>query len=298
VSRHGTGRDTRLGSRALAVGIIAALTALGGCISEPSDDDSRDSPTTTQSASGAPTFPDANSTGVRPGVSLRESESITVTEDGAVIEGLHVFGRITIDADDVTIRDTLVQTSTNLYPILVEKGTTGAVIEYVEVDNEGSTGIGILVRGQATIRNVDVHSANDGIRIQADDVVVENSFIHDLARISGGHHDAIQIRRGTNITISGNNLQAYHAGTDDPMNAAIQIGSLLGEEPISNLLVVGNLMNGGNYTVNGGRATDLDSARYADNRFGRDFRYGPVGNLHNSIWEDTNVFHDSGARAR
>lgn len=227
---------------------------------------------------------------------MRRSESITVTQDGAVIERLHVRGTLTIAANNVTVRDTLVRTDTSRYPIHIEKGTSGTLIEYVEVDNERSTGIGILVRGQATIRSTNVHSASDGIRIQADGVVVEKSFIHDLARISGGHHDAIQIRRGNNITISGNNLQAYHAGTDDPMNAAIQIGSLLGEDPISNLTVVSNLMNGGNYTVNGGRSTDLDSARYADNRFGRDFRYGPVGNLHNSTWASTNVWHDTGAR--
>ena len=76
-----------------------------------------------------------------------------------------------------------------------------------------------------------------------------------------GHHDSLQIRRGDNVTIRGNNFQAYKASTDDPMNAAIQMGSLLGTNPISNFLVEGNLMNGGNFTINGGNGI-VDSALY------------------------------------
>ena len=49
--------------------------------------------------------------------------------------GLHIIsGRIVIDADNVTVRNTLVQTGTSLYPIHVESGTTGILIENVEID--------------------------------------------------------------------------------------------------------------------------------------------------------------------
>ncbi|MGB3955481.1 MAG: hypothetical protein WBL05_09425, partial [Brooklawnia sp.] len=119
-----------------------------------------------------------------------------------------------------------------------------------------------------------------------------------LARHEGGHHDSIQIRRGDDITLRGNNLQIYVASTDDPMNAALQIGSLVGDDPISNLLVEDNLMNGGNFTINGGGRGEVDSAVYRGNRFGLDFVYGVAGNLENSIWDDTNVFDDSGEPAR
>ena len=239
-------------------------------------------------------FPDGDSTGVPEGVTLTPSETMTITEDGTVIDGLHVSGRIIIAANDVTVRNTLVETGTSLYPIRVENGASNALIEDVEVDNQGGTGLGIFTSGDGTtIRRVDIHSAEDGIRIQADDVLVEDSFVHDMQRQEGGHHDSIQIRRGDNVTIRGNNLQSYKASTDDPMNAALQLGSLLGDDEISNLLVIGNLMNGGNFTINGGRGI-VDSARYADNAFGRDFRYDVVGNLDSdSVWEDTNVWHDT-----
>lgn len=246
-------------------------------------------------------FPDASSTGVQSGVNLRPSGSIHVTQDGTVIDGRHVSGTITVSADNVTIRNTLIQGGGDRYPIRLTDGATNTLIEYVEVDNQGSTGIGIFIGSSAshtTVRYVDIHSAEDGIRIQGDNTTIEYSFVHDLARQSGGHHDSIQIRSGDNITIRGNNLQAYVASIDDPMNAAIQIGSLVGDDRISNLLVINNLMNGGNFTINGGGRDEVDSARYSGNKFGRDCRYGAAGNIQHSVWESSNVWLDNGEPVR
>lgn len=241
-----------------------------------------------------PVFPAADTTGVPDGVRLTASESVTVTEDGTVLEGLHVRGRIVVEAQDVVIKNTLVESDTSLAPIHVTRDASGVLIEDVEVDNQDGTGIGIFLQGSATVRRVDVHSAEDGMRINADDVLVEDSYVHDLSRMPDGHHDCIQIRSGDRVTIRGNNLQAYVEATDDPMNSAVQIGSLSGEDQITDLLVVGNLMNGGNYTVNGGGREEIESARYVENRFGRNYRFGVVGNLQNSVWEDSNVWHDNG----
>ncbi len=265
------------------------------------------SPTPTPTPSPAPEpaapefsgFPDASNTGVPEGVELQSSGSINVTQDGAVIDAMHVRGEITVSANNVTIRNTLIQSNTPAYPIKVTSGVTGTLIERVEVDNMNGTGIGIyFAGGSGTVRYADIHSAEDGVRVEADDVTVEYSYIHDLARHEGGHHDSIQIRRGDDITLRGNNLQIYVASTDDPMNAALQIGSLIGTNQISNLRVVDNLMNGGNFTINGGGRGEVDSAVYSGNRFGRDFRYGVAGNLENSVWDDTNVWHDTGLPAR
>ncbi len=245
--------------------------------------------------------PGESSTGVPAGRTLRPSEGLTVTKDATVLEGLHIQGRVTIAADDVILRESLVQTDTSTYPIHVTDDATGVLIEDVEVDNLGGTGIGILISSgsTATIRRADIHSAEDGIRIQGDDVTIEDSYVHDLQRQSGGHHDTIQIRSGDNVTLEGNTLLPYDESTGDPMNAALQIGSLLGDDRISNLRVIDNYMNGGNYTINGGSEGIVDSAFYSGNRFGRDYRYGVVGNMDAaSTWDDSNVFDDTGDPAR
>lgn len=221
-----------------------------------------------------PGFPNASNTGVRSGVTLRDSGSITVTTPGAVIQGLRVNGTITVSANDVVIRDTLIRGGGNGYPIRVAPGVRNALIEYVDIDNLNSTGIGIFFnRGSGTVRYADIHSAEDGVRVGADNVTIEQSYIHDLHRMPGGHHDVIQIRSGNNVTIRGNSLLAYVRSTDDPMNAAIQIGSLT-SSPLQNLRVINNYMNGGNYTINGGESGNIASGQFAGNVFGRDYRYG------------------------
>jgi hypothetical protein len=273
---------------AVVVGVLAVVANLAGILpwAEPDEEDS------------LPTVIDASTTGVEPGVELKPSGTLKVTQAGTVIDGLHVQGDLVIAANDVTVRNTLIESDTPQSPVRVMKGVTGTLIERVEIDNRNSTGIGLYFQGgSGTVRYANIHSAEDGIRIEADNVTVERSFIHDLHRHPGGHHDSIQIRRGDNVTIRNNNLQIYVAATGDPMNAALQIGSLIGSDRISNLRVVDNLMNGGNFTVNGGGRGEVESAVYSGNRFGRNCRYGVQGNLENSTWDPSNVWDDTGARA-
>jgi hypothetical protein len=54
---------------------------------------------------GATVWPNANSTGVRDGVTLTRVGDMTVTTPGAVISGLEIHGTLRIEADSVTVRD-------------------------------------------------------------------------------------------------------------------------------------------------------------------------------------------------
>jgi hypothetical protein len=246
-------------------------------------------PPTTPPSGG---FPNAANTGVRPGVQLQPSGSLNVTRDGQVVQNLHVTGTVTINANDVTLRNVLID-NTGTYPIRITSGRN-LVVEDSEIDGNGSASVAILP-GSYTLRRVDIHDVRDGPRIEGNDVLIEDSHIHDLHRIEGGHHDAIQIRNGVGVVIRRNNLQAYNATTRDPMNAAIQIGSLNG--PLRGLVVDGNLMNGGNYTVNAGKSS-ADPSYWRNNRFGRNFRYGVLTGGPGVVWESTNVDDDTGRPVR
>lgn len=295
-------RTVRTVSALVCLVVLAACSAARVEVADPEPSTARSQTQSTQSATEPVTAdrrPDAATTGVPEGTDLVESEGVTVTEPGTVLEGIHFRGAVVIEADDVTIRNSLVETGTSKYPIHIRGGTTGILIEDVEVDNMGGTGIGILYSGEgATLRRLDIHSAEDGIRIQGSNLTLEASYIHDMHRQPDGHHDTVQIRSGNNVTLHGNTLLAYRADQDDPMNAAIQIGSLLGDEPITNLMVIGNYLNGGNLTINGGGRGEVASATYEDNRFGRDFRYNVAGNLENSSFGETNVWDDTGLAVR
>lgn len=240
-------------------------------------------------------FPGPDDTGVPEGVELTKSDALVVTEDGAVLENLHITGSVKVEANDVTIRNSLIDATTSRYPVQVMGEVTGLVIEDSEIDGNGTGTIAILKKNY-TLRRVDIHSVMDGPRIEGANVLIEDSWIHDLTRVEGGHHDAIQIRQGSNIRITGNTLVPYKASTGDPMNAAIQIGSLMG--PMTDLVVAGNYLDGGNYTINGGSSW-VTKATYRNNRFGRNYRYGVKTNLGGgSTWESSNVFDDSSKAAK
>jgi hypothetical protein len=233
--------------------------------------------------------PGASNTGVPAGVTLKASGALTITKAGTVIDGLAINGAVSVKADNVTIRRSRIN-STATYPVQIDSGNKGLVIEDTEIDGNGNASVAVL-KGNYTLRRVNIHDVKDGPRIEGDNVVIEDSWIHDLTRVEGGHHDTIQIRKGVGIAIRRNTLTPVKGA--DPMNAAIQIGSALGTVPVSKLVVEGNFMDGGNYTINGGSSWVTDGV-YRNNRFGRHFRYGISTNLGaGSRWDSSNVWDDT-----
>lgn len=187
-------------------------------------------------------FPGADDTGVPAGTSLRPSGSLTVTEDGAVIDGLDVSGTITVRADGVTIRRTRVRTSGQRFGINVATNTSGTVIEDVEiVGTDDNCSIGI-VHGHYTLRRGDVSGCVDGLRAGSN-TTVEHSYVHDLRWFPGAHSDALQSMGGSNIRIVGNTLE----GRWQNSTAAIIMGTLAAQ--LKDVLIEGNQLSGGTYTV-------------------------------------------------
>lgn len=279
---------------ALALLVLLAVAALTWrTLQRPADTDAGPTaaPTaTTATPAPAPTtppprqasdFPDASSTGVPAGTPLKPSESLTIEEDGAVVEGLEVTGSVKVLADDVVIRNVRIL-GTSRTPLKI-KGKN-LLVEDTEIDGRGK-GNPVLGSSDYTLRRVDIHNVVEGPRIDGGNVTIEDSYIHDLVDDGETHSDVIQALSGENIVIRGNNLQAYNANLDYPANAAFQFGEERG--PVRNCLVENNLMNGGNYTINGGGGgTDGAECTFRDNAFQEDYRYGVRANLGpNVTWD-------------
>jgi hypothetical protein len=232
-------------------------------------------------------FPGAASTGVPAGTRLRGSGPLTVTRDGAVVDGLDVDGCLTIAADDVTVRRSRIRCAGD-YVVRVAEGASGVLVEDVEIDGRGDPGtIAIGVSG-FTLRRADVHDVGDGPRM-GDVTVVEDTWIHDLAVGGGSHNDGIQSTGGRRIVIRHNRID--HPGQQ---TSCILLGADLGD--IDDALVQGNLLNGGNYTVYAGAdpGHSASGIRIVGNRFGRDFVFGPA-ELDEGVTFSGNVFDDNGA---
>lgn len=238
-------------------------------------------------------FPDASNTGVPAGTTLTSSGSLTINQDGTVLDGLLIEGTVVVNADDVVIRNSLIRSG----GIPVRSNGQNLVIEDTEIDGLGKANPAVAY-DDYTLRRVNIHNVAEGPRISGGDVVIEHSYIHHLVQVGNNHTDAIQATSGDNIRLIGNNVQTYNPDTGLIGNAAFQFGEEFGK--VYDCVVEGNLFNGGNVTINGGGGGTTGAAcSFRDNQFQRDFRYGPTANLGpNVVWDSSNVWFDTGRPVR
>ena len=205
----------------------------------------------------------------------RHDGDLTITTAGAVVDGLDIYGFVTIKAPNVTLRNSIVRggvatRQTNL----ITSTAPGVLITDTElapqrpsVDIDGLKGYGF------TARRLDVHDVVDSVLIWGDDTTVEASWLHDNLhyasdpRQGGGpsHDDNIQVQGGDNIRIRGN-------ATDGAYNSALQVTQDVSRT--SNLSYVGNWANGGGCTVNIAEKGQgaISGLTITGNRFGTDSR--------------------------
>lgn len=233
-------------------------------------------------------FPDATNTGVPPGTKLSVHEgNWKVTEAGTVIDGKDIRGCVEIAAPRVTIRRSriacddffVVASFTETY----QGG--GALIQDAEIDCQASDATAIGSYGLTAVR-VDVHGCENGFDID-NTMTVRDSFIHDPHSTAENHADGIQLTPGAHITIEHNTIFAAR-GT-----------SAIHTPPSGNsdVLVAGNLMAGGAYTLYCPRDSSTDF-RVIGNRFStlvsdKGGAYGPwtdcakVAAVNGNVWDET-----------
>jgi hypothetical protein len=224
------------------------------------------------------------------------SGPVTSTRDGQVIENLDVRGTITVRNNNVTIRNVRVDGGGAAYAISYPDGVSGLVVEDSEIFNFGTASIGGNVDGY-TARRLDVHhSGGDGFKAGTG-TSIESCWVHFLGTAAGAHADGVQVSDGSRVVIRGNffDMPVGVAGTNS--NAAVFVAPDFGA--IDDVLVEGNWMDGGNYTVFSAAKTGHAWSAWAtnlvvrDNLIGRDYNYGPVSvggpstTWTNNRWWDT-----------
>lgn len=220
---------------------------------------------------------------------LMPTGSMTITEDGAVIENIDLTGRIKIEADNVTIRNFRINADGTHYGILNNQGYSGLWLEDGEIMNMNSAAI--IGTGYTALR-LNIHdSGGDGLKVQSGTAptLVAYSWIHHLGKNAGAHADGNQSRSGANITFFYNNCDMP---ITDPApyksNACFMLQAA--EGPLDNFTIKNNWLNGGNYTI----YCDGTRLSIVGNLFGRDYRYGISNGCNNADtvwannrWEDT-----------
>jgi len=298
------GDATFLGATAFGPGGVAGLTAVavtpattstttsgpsatGPVSSGPTSTTSGPTPTTSLPVPTGP-GPSAANTGVPTGTTLTPSGSLTITQDGAIVQDLAINGSIFVDANDVTIRRTRV-TTTDPYGIRLADTGRRLLVEDVEIVGQPGCEAGLAFQNYTAVR-VDVHGCNDGMKI-GDLTTVQDSFVHDYWFSPGSHNDGLQSTGGTGIRIQGNRILNPNSQTSC---------ILLGEEegPLDDALIEGNWLDGGNYTIYAGAGTTNPNITVRANRFGRTYVFGLISAnpLAHYVWTG-NVWDDTGQTA-
>ncbi|MCK9900276.1 right-handed parallel beta-helix repeat-containing protein [Frankia sp. Cpl3] len=232
-------------------------------------------------------MPNASNTGVRPGTVLTVlSGDQRITRAGTVIENRDVRGCIRVEADNVVIRNSKVSCRGGGSPVIYTVGS-GLVVEDVTIDGQAGSGSG-LAPGNFTARRVNISNSADGFYVN-ENVLIEDSYVHHLARIGESHNDAVQSTGGSNIVLRRNTLIPINESTGESMNAGYMFGQNFG--PIAKVTFDGNFINGGGYTLNG--AGDVT---FVNNRFGRNCIWGIKYFRENSQvkFDNSNVWADTG----
>lgn len=227
-------------------------------------------------------FPDETTTGLSDPSAVVAGPSVTTTHDGQVIENIEC-SRIKIRHRNVTVRNCRVKSSPTItsYTMIDVTHTDdlGAIIEDCEVDGNGNYGaIGVYGSGY-TLRRTHIHGCRTSCQV-VNNCTVEDNLFHDHSFGPGTHGTAISCHGGGGHIIRNNTLTQGLSGASSAL-------SLYGDfAPLDDILIEGNIFNGGSYCTYGGSIDvkpypDATNIRYINNAFGRDVhsecgRYGPV----------------------
>lgn len=186
-------------------------------------------------------FPTPATTGVPDGVQLRPSGGLEITQDGTVIDGLDIDGRVVIEANNVVIRNSRITSNAHLV-VELEQGYSGLLIEDTRIRGVGSCSAGIAYSNY-TARRVHITGCSDGAKMFSN-TLFEDSYISNRYRVNGvSHNDGIQSSGGFGITIRGNTiLGSYQMST-----SAIKVTA--GQSNMGNVLIENNYLSGGAYTL-------------------------------------------------
>jgi hypothetical protein len=221
---------------------------------------------------------------------------VTISTSGAVISGRQINGCVTVNAPNVTIRNSKIACNG---ASAIWSGSTGLVVEDVEVDCGNEAGRTAITPRNYTARRVNAYGCENIFWAQSN-VLIEDSYIHDpipCCTATRPHTDSIQVPAGAaNITVRHNTVYGGYISQSNFGNAAITAAASPGST-LTNMIVDNNLLAGGGYTIYCPGAPS--SFTLTNNRFSRIYilTVGGFGPLYSSCSDDLgpgNVYHETG----
>lgn len=201
-------------------------------------------------------WPGPSNTGVPAGTTLTAyTGPTTITTNNMVIDGKQLTGSLTINAQNVTIKNSLINYTggggggSGAIKILSGASVT---IDHVEVNGNSAVHSCVWHEGSSmTVTYLKCHDMEDAIFSWADtgnaqsgnNFTVEHSYIYNFNAVeSNGHFDGYQTEGAANGIVRHNTIAASQDNT-----SAIAIWN--GQKNTDNILVDNNLLKGGGFTA-------------------------------------------------
>jgi hypothetical protein len=245
-------------------------------------------------------YPDATNTGIPAGTTLAKSGCIGSTSPGQVIQNVTLSGcGINVTSANVVIRNVKISMSSiDSFAILVRSGAS-ATIDHVDISGLDQMGNGLeyavdsQTMSPVVISHANFYNCSDCV--QGENVTLTSSYIHQMAAPAGAHTDGFQCNSSCGVTITGNTILNQWGQT-----SAIALFADFGTP--RNSTISGNLLAGGDYSINGG-GDNATGIVVSNNRFSRAFfhtsgQYGIADyfNTSNNKWTG-NIWDDTGLAA-
>lgn len=208
-------------------------------------------------------WPGPGNTGVPDGIKLKViSGDLTISDPGFVLENTEVLGCITltVEANNVTIRNVRVKANCSQL-ILNDAGAQGLQVIDSELDgNNFSTSDSGIAGRHYSLTRVDIHGTGDGVKAGSN-VLIENSYIHDLHIANDSHNDALQALDADGLVLRHNTAIVKDGAT----SCVIFSQNANTEWQMRNVHISRNLFAGGAYVIYGGYQAGKDDPARASN---------------------------------
>ncbi len=257
-------------------------------------------------------WPHTDNTGLTDPYNLTTVSDTIITASGATVENLNVIGQLTIQANNVTIKNCRIWGG-RYYGVVVMSGYSGNVIEDCDIGkNYTNSSKGILINTEEnteiTIRRCHIHHVGDGIFGGGGDdtalnckLTVQDCYISNIRETDGDDNvETIDDHKGDGMEFLGQIREALiqHNSIYVPSDQTSCILFQSNWGNLRNITIEDNLLLGGGYTlytrINAGRT--FEGLTIINNHFGRNYHYGIWSNDVDTteITAYGNVWHDTG----
>lgn len=199
--------------------------------------------------------PGPSNTGVPAGTALTVMNGdLTITTAGATYSGLDIHGFVSVQAPNVTIKNSIIRGGVAQSDIGLVNDTDASATNFLIEDSElvpmdPSVQIDGIKGWNYTALRVNIHGTTDGIKMYGPNATLQDSYIHGLVTYAhdpdqGGkqsHNDGVQVLSGTNLLVKGNTIVG---GTNTALMVTQDHGTT------GTLAFNNNWLSGGNCTIN------------------------------------------------